>query len=329
MGTSVRAIGLFSGGLDSILAVRLLQEQGIEVIGYTFVTPFFGPATALESVKSLDIRLEIVEITEPYMEILKNPEYGYGKNLNPCIDCHAFMYRRAGERMEAEEARFLFSGEVLGERPFSQNNKALKTVADLSGYADYILRPLSARLLKETSLERDGLVDRSRLLDIQGRSRSRQMELARRYGVTNYPTPGGGCRLTEPNFAKRLKDLLDHTPDPGTKDLELLKLGRQFRWDEEVKIVVGRNHGENERLESLCEPGDTRLWVKEIPGPVVVVPSCAQPPKDALLLAASLAVRYSDVPDGQTAQVEHTDGSVTGIVQATAGAEEEIREKMV
>ncbi len=329
MGEPTRAIGLFSGGLDSILSVKILQEQDIEVIGYTFATPFFGPEDALKAKEYLGIRLEILEITDIYMKILKRPKYGYGKNLNPCIDCHALMFRLAGERLAVEGARFLFSGEVLGERPFSQNTNALRAVANLSGYPDYILRPLSAKLLPETLAERAGWVDRSALLDIQGRSRKRQMELADRFNVLNYPKPAGGCRLTEPNFTKRLKDLLQYTPEPSVKDLELLKLGRHLRWDDHTKLIIGRREEENHKLEALWNPGDLHLWVQDVPGPAVIIPAPPALTSEALLFAAQITVRYSDVPRGQTAAVAYTNGSDKKIINAAACEEEKIKKYLL
>jgi len=256
MGERVKAIGLFSGGLDSMLAVKLLQAQDIEVIGYAFVTPFFGPELALKSSKVVGIQLELWEITDRYMEVMKSPKYGFGKNMNPCIDCHALMFRLAGQKMAAHEARFLFSGEVLGERPFSQNKGALRAVARLSGYQDAIVRPLSARLLEETPPEKAGWVDRARLEDIQGRARKRQMELAAHFGISDYPKPAGGCLLTEPNFSKRLKDLLGDNPDPRHRDLELLKVGRHIRWGGRVQgDRRKKGGGEHEVGRALGEGG--------------------------------------------------------------------------
>jgi hypothetical protein len=325
----VKAIGLFSGGLDSMLAVKLLQAQEIEVIGYAFVTPFFGPELALKSSKEVGIQLETWEITDRYMELLDNPRYGFGKNMNPCIDCHALMFRLAGQKMKAHGARFLFSGEVLGERPFSQNRGALRAVAHLSGCEEYIVRPLSARLLEETPPEKAGWVDRSRLEDIRGRGRKRQMELAAKFGLTDYPKPAGGCLLTEPNFSKRLKDLLDDTPRPRSKDLELLKVGRHFRWGRGCKVIVGRREEENKRLEDLWERGDSRLWVKGFPGPVVLVPGTTPPAADALLFAAQVAVRYSDAPHGHVADVVCTDGERSDTFRTAACREEDIQSRIL
>ncbi len=329
MGDRIKAIGLFSGGLDSMLAVKLLQEQEIEVIGYAFATPFFGPEQAIKSSKEVGIQLEVWEITERYMELMKAPKYGFGKNMNPCIDCHALMFRLAGQKLAAHGARFLFSGEVLGERPFSQTKGALRVVGHLSGCEDVIVRPLSAKLLEETPPEKAGWVDRSRLEDIQGRSRKRQMALAVRFGLTDYPNPAGGCLLTEPHFSKRLKDLLKERPDPRHRDLELLKVGRHIRWGEDCKVIVGRREEENNRLEALWERGDFRLWVEGIPGPVVLVPAPPPPSEDALRFAARVAVRYSDAPQGHVAEVSCTDGDRHETFHTAACPDEEIQSRMI
>jgi tRNA U34 2-thiouridine synthase MnmA/TrmU len=329
MGERVKAIGLFSGGLDSMLAVKLLQAQDIEVIGYAFVTPFFGPELALKSSKVVGIQLELWEITDRYMEVMKDPKYGFGKNMNPCIDCHALMFHLAGQKMVAHGARFLFSGEVLGERPFSQNRGALRAVARLSGYQDAIVRPLSARLLEETPPEKVGWVDRARLEDIQGRARKRQMELATHFGISDYPKPAGGCLLTEPNFSKRLKDLLGDNPDPSHRDLELLKVGRHIRWGAGCKVIVGRREEENMRLDGLWENGDLRLWVKGFPGPVVLLPAPPPPPADALRFAAQVAVRYSDAPPGHVAEVAYTDGDTNETLRTAACRDEDIQARMI
>jgi tRNA U34 2-thiouridine synthase MnmA/TrmU len=197
-------VGLLSGGLDSILAICVLREQNIRIEAVAFITPFFGPGNAQKAVKMLNVPLHVVDITDVHLQMLKKPKHGYGSGMNPCIDCHALMFREAGKLMQQWGADFLFSGEVLGERPMSQNKQSLRVVARDSGFEEYIIRPLSAKLLPITKPEHEGKVDRERLLDIQGRSRKRQMELAKQYGITEYPEPAGGCRLTEPNFSKRL-----------------------------------------------------------------------------------------------------------------------------
>jgi tRNA-specific 2-thiouridylase len=214
--------------------------------------------------------------------------------MNPCIDCHTLMLKVAGRRMEEEGADFVFTGEVLGQRPMSQGKQSLYVVAKNAGYPDRILRPLSAALLPETEPERSGKVDRGRLCDIQGRGRKRQMEMAIRYGVTSYPPPAGGCLLTDPIFARRLRDLFDRHPDHRIRDIELLKVGRHFRLTEATKAVVGRNIMDNGTIEKLAEAGDALIRIDQFPGPTVLVPGGGD--EAELRLAAGLCARYSDAP---------------------------------
>ena len=243
-----KALGLLSGGLDSSLAALTLKRQGIEVTCISFVTPFFGSAKAESAAKRMEIPLIVRDIGEVHLEMVKNPRYGYGKNMNPCIDCHAMMFRLAGEISEEQGFDFLFSGEVLGQRPMSQNPSALRAVANYSGRPERILRPLSAKLLPPTPMETRGLVDRERLLDIQGRSRKRQEMLAREWGLNDYPSSGGGCLLTEKDFAERLRDLFRHQPDCSVRDVRLLRVGRQFRLTEHSRLVLGRNRRTTKRF---------------------------------------------------------------------------------
>ncbi|MBU2053859.1 MAG: tRNA 4-thiouridine(8) synthase ThiI, partial [Proteobacteria bacterium] len=216
----VKGIALFSGGLDSTLAVKVISDQGIEVRGITFETPFFGAAKARAAAAGIGLPLQVLDITEEHLKMLRAPRYGYGKNMNPCIDCHTLMLKIAGRKMEEEGADFVFTGEVLGERPMSQGKQSLQVVAKNAGYPDRILRPLSAKLLPETEPEREGKVDRSRLCDLQGRGRKRQMEMAAHYRIASYPAPAGGCLLTDPIFSRRLRDLFAHHPDCRVRDIE-------------------------------------------------------------------------------------------------------------
>ena len=209
MKNKIKAVALFSGGLDSILAVKLIQKQGIEVKGVNFITPFFGVEKTCLTIKNLDMDLEIIDITQELLKILRNPKHGLGKNMNPCIDCHTLMFKKAGEYMTRIGASFILSGEVLGERPMSQNRNSLSIIERESEFEGRILRPLSALLLAETIPEKKGLVNRNKLLDISGRSRKRQMKLAVEMGIEDYPSPAGGCKLTEPIFARRLGDLFN------------------------------------------------------------------------------------------------------------------------
>src|SRR5210317_3758 len=237
-----KALGLLSGGLDSSLAALCLKRQGIEVNAIAFVTPFFGSSKAEQAARLMDIPLIVENISDVHLDMVKNPRYGYGKNMNPCIDCHAMMFRLAGEVMLERGFDFLFSGEVLGQRPMSQNANALRSVANYSGHPDRILRPMSAKLLPITPMEEEGLVDREQLLGIQGRSRKRQEALAKEWGLQDYPASGGGCLLTEKSFSGRLRDLVEKQPEATVVDVELLKVGRQFRLSPTTKLAMGRNH---------------------------------------------------------------------------------------
>ena len=297
-----RAIGLLSGGLDSMLAARLIKDQKIDVLGVAFVPPFFGPEKARKAAELLQLPLQVLDITQPHWAMLRRPRYGYGKGLNPCIDCHALMLHEAGKLLESIGAAFLFTGEVLGQRPFSQTRPSLRAVEKASGCLDLILRPLSALLLPETRPEREGLVDRSRLLDISGRSRKRQMALAENYGLNDYPAPAGGCLLTDPIFSRRLKELLAHSPEPEMREIELLKTGRHFRLHPGLKIIIGRNKKENEAIERLAETQDLVARCLGFPGPVVLAVGSST--AEDWEKAAQLATAYSDVPEGRTGLVQ-------------------------
>lgn len=316
-----KAIALFSGGLDSILAFKVIAEQGIEVLGITFSTPFFGADKARATAHRVGLPLTVLDITEEHMRMLRSPRYGYGKNMNPCIDCHTLMLKVAGRRMEEEEADFVLTGEVLGQRPMSQGKQSLYVVAKNAGFPERILRPLSARLLPETEPERSGLVDRSRLCDIQGRGRKRQMEMAAHYGITSYPAPAGGCLLTDPIFARRLRDLFDRHPNHRIRDIELLKVGRHFRLTETTKAVVGRNAMDNETIERLAEAGDELICIDPFPGPTVLIPGGGD--DDTRRLAAGICARYSDAPRDREVIVHfRRDGNVTSLTVAAMTPEE-------
>lgn len=298
----VRALGLTSGGLDSILSALVLRDQQIEVAWVNFETPFFRSDKARRAARMTGIPLRVENITRVYVEMLKNPPCGYGTHMNPCLDCHALMLKLAGSIMKKEGFDFLFTGEVLGQRPMSQTKPSLRYVEKRSGFEGYILRPLSAKLLSPTIPEQHGLVDRERLLDISGRSRKRQMKLAEASGITDYPSPGGGCLLTDPGFAGRVKDLLDHQDDCEERDFELLKYGRHFRLHDKYKVVVGRTREDNRHIARLIDPHqDIELRMSDFPGPIVLIPSGA--PKDFIRTAAALCAAYSRAQDDQPARV--------------------------
>jgi tRNA U34 2-thiouridine synthase MnmA/TrmU len=296
-----KAIGLISGGLDSILAARIILEQAIEVIGVAFTTPFFGSQGAEQAAQAAAIPLRIVDITELHLAMVQSPKHGYGSNMNPCIDCHALMLGEAGRLMEREGSDFLFTGEVLGQRPMSQNKAALRIVERESGYEGKVLRPLSAKLLPETLPEQVGLIDRERLLAISGRSRKQQLGLAKRYHITHYLTPAGGCLLTDPIFSRRLRDLFDHQEQVQVRDIELLKIGRHLRFSPRMKMIVGRNAQDNERISQLLVPGDALLKVEKYPGPLCLIPYGGSP--DDVTRAAAICIRYSDAPKDEEIEV--------------------------
>ncbi len=302
MARKAKGIGLLSGGLDSILAVKVLQEQKIDLLGLTFKTPFFGPAEGLAAGDMAGIEMRAIDISEVHLEMLKNPRYGYGSRINPCIDCHGLMLREAAKILEAEGADFLFTGEVLGQRPMSQRRDSLRSVEKLSGLIGRILRPLSAKLLSPTIVEEEGLVDRNMLLDIQGRSRRPQRELARKYGLKDYPQPGGGCMLTNEGFASRLRKLLEIRPGATVGDVEIIKWGRAFVLPGDTICMVGRKESENSRLEALARPEDIILSGSDHPGPTCVVLA----PKETFdpETAASLCASYGDAPEGAQVAVE-------------------------
>lgn len=301
----MKVISLLSGGLDSQLAICLLKEQGLEVAAVNFVTPFFAAkASTTRAAEQMQVELHTIDISDVYVEkVLRNPVYGFGKNLNPCIDCHAFMLKTAGEYMAKIGASFLATGEVLGQRPMSQNKASLQIVEKLSGYQGLIVRPLSARLLPATIPEQEGWIDRESLLDISGRSRKRQMELARHYGLEDYPSPAGGCLLTDKGFSQRLLKLLEKSPDPQPQEIELLKVGRHFYLDADTLLIIGRNHNENERIKELVGKEDLVLKVSDRPGPLSLLQGPVEKQTSFLQYAAALTARYSDARDDARAEV--------------------------
>ena len=312
-----RALGLCSGGLDSMLAGLVLRRQGVEVEWVTFETPFFSSEKARKASLLCNIPLVVKEITPIYLEMLKNPAAGYGKYMNPCMDCHSLMFRLAGEIMQAENYDFLFSGEVLGQRPMSQTRPSLRYVEKNSGFDGFILRPLSAKRLPETIPEKKGLVNRDLLLDFTGRSRKPQIELAREFHLTDYPAPAGGCRLTDKGYSIRLKDLFDHHADFQKRDLELLKYGRHFRLDRETKIIVGRMQEDNKHILQYFSPEtDTLLNVIDAPGPVVLIPGSGK--MEEITLAATICTGYSKAPNNQPVAVS-IDGRGGGITLEVLG----------
>jgi len=311
---NIKAIGITSGGLDSMLAALVLKNQGLDILLVCFTTPFFSHHNAIRSAAAVGLPLKVVDITEEHLAMLRSPAHGFGSCMNPCIDCHALMIRNAGKIMKAEGAHFVFTGEVLGQRPFSQHRQALSIVAKESGLHDLLLRPLSAKLLNVTIPEKEGWVNREQLLSISGRSRKQQITLAAQEGFLDYPAPAGGCLLTEKLFSKRLKDLFQHGEEFQVRDVQLLKIGRHFRLNENTKVVVGRNQQENETLRSLAVPEDDILTCLDYPGPAGLIPGGTNPVLQGL--AASICVSYSDAPSESVARVGVTKNQRTLLITA-------------
>ncbi|MEM2956503.1 MAG: tRNA 4-thiouridine(8) synthase ThiI [Candidatus Pacearchaeota archaeon] len=287
------ALVLLSGGLDSILAVKLLQEQGIKVIGINFYSEFFGNTKAIEAAEQLRIPFVSIKLGKKYIKMIKNPKYGYGSAMNPCIDCRIFMLKIAKKLMRKFHADFIATGEVLGERQMSQYRGAMINAEKEAGLSRMILRPLSAKLLEETIPEEKGLVDRNKLLDIQGRRRKIQLEMAKKYNL-KFPSPGGGCLLCEKEFAKKLSDLFEHN-EINEEDIKLLKLGRHFRYKNK-KIIIGRNEIENKEL--IKFKGIKMMPSNNIPGPITLLRiNSIFPKKEIIRKAAELTAFYSDLKE--------------------------------
>jgi tRNA-specific 2-thiouridylase len=305
-----RAFSLLSGGLDSLLATRLMMDQGIEVIGLHFITPFFGYGKKGQESRSIErwkklygIQARIIDVSEEYFRILRNPRHGYGKNFNPCIDCKIFLFSKARAIMEEEKADFLVTGEVLGQRPMSQRRDTLWVVERDSRTEGILLRPLCAKNLKPTRPELAGIVNREKLLGLSGRSRKPQMKLAEEMGIRDYPAPAGGCLLTDPILAKRIRKYFSECPDITVNEILLLQIGRHFQFPAGQHLIIGRRDEENQRLEELAQPGDVFLKLLGIPGPLGLIRGKAE--EEELRRAASILVRYSKAKERGSVEVEY------------------------
>ena len=293
--TTVKALALFSGGLDSILAAKLILNQGIDVAAINFVTPFClckkGGCEATEAAKQLGVPLKVVGVGDEYLKMVQKPKHGYGRNMNPCIDCRIFIAKKAKKYAKEIGASFIFTGEVLDERPMSQHFKAMKIIEEEAGLKGKLLRPLSAKLLPETLMEKKGLVDRQKLLGIRGRSRKPQLKLAEEFNIKDYPSPAGGCLLTCREYADKLRDLFKHKKRRSMADASLLKVGRHFRFGKN-KIIVGRNEAENKLLTAKKARNDYYFEVPDVGSPITVLQGAKT--KKAVKTAAALTAFYSD-----------------------------------
>jgi tRNA-specific 2-thiouridylase len=300
-----KALALLSGGLDSTLAVKVMLDQGIEVEALNFISPFCTctgknagcKSEAVRVAAEFKIPIKVMNKGVEYLEIVRNPRHGYGKGMNPCVDCRIFLLRKAKEYMAESGADFVFTGEVLGQRPMSQRRHTLSIIERESGLAGLLLRPLSAKHFEPTIPEQEGWVDRNRLLAIQGRSRKEQMQLAAELDVTNYPCPAGGCLLTELSFVSKVRDVFAHKEELDPRDFRLLKLGRHFRLSPAAKLIVGRDDGENMLLENAVKPGEATLRWLDGGSPLALL--VGNYTDDVILeTAAKIVLRYTRAEQG-------------------------------
>ena len=322
-----KVVALLSGGLDSQLAIKMMQEQGFDISAVAIKTPFCdfdcGRGCGFEireRADDLDVNLKTVYLGDEYIEMLKHPKHGIGAGFNPCIDCRSMMFDAAKKHMEEIGAEFIISGEVLGQRPMSQHAPALRTIENESDLVGKIVRPLSAALLPETDPEKNGLIKRENLGMISGRTRRNQLDMAEKYGIENPPNAGGGCLLTEPHFGIKAKDLFSHTENPTINDIDLLKIGRHFRLDEETKFIVGRNKDENEMIKAIALPGDILLEAKDFVGPVSILRGSNA--KEHVKFASSITLRYSDAPNDEQAIVTIQDNNLVEEIGSQSAEEE-------
>jgi tRNA U34 2-thiouridine synthase MnmA/TrmU len=311
----MKAIALLSGGLDSTLAAKIVIEEGIELEALNFLTVFCNCThrgeTCLASqkaVQALGIPLKVLNVSEEYLSVVKHPKHGYGRNMNPCIDCRIFMLKKAKDYMESSGASFIVTGEVLGQRPMSQRREAMRLIEKESNLEGFILRPLSAKFLPASIPEQRGWIDREKLLNISGRSRKPQIQLADHYGIRDYPCPAGGCLLTDPGFARRIRDLMAHDPEFSLSDVHLLKIGRHFRLSPKLKLVVGRNAEDNKKLEAFTHKEDVLLKAAHHPGPLSLLRGEGAPPEE-IERAAAITARYGKAKDLEHVEVHYWKGS--------------------
>lgn len=304
-----RALALFSGGLDSILAAKVMQNQGIDVLALNFTSPFFGcmptgvdgEPDAARLARRYDIPYRMVPLGLEFLEMLRNPIHGYGSALNPCIDCKSFMLRCAGEMMAECGADFVFTGEVVGQRPMSQRLDTLNLIQRDCGLGGLLLRPLSARYLKPTVPEIEGWIDRESLPAFRGRGRKEQIALAASLGVDEFPNPAGGCLLTEESYIPKVKDVLDNIASPSVRDFSILRTGRHFRASSGCKFVVGRDSRDNESILASIADGETSLRWADGAGPMVLLLGSAD--ESAVSLAGRVLLRYTKAPKGEKAKL--------------------------
>lgn len=326
-------IALFSGGLDSCLSIITLLRQGIRITALYFNTSLgCGLSNRQDYLQGISDKfgfdLKIIDVSDEFLGILKNPAYGYGKNMNPCVDCKMMMLKKARDYMNQEGADFIATGEVVGQRPMSQQRHIFNLMEKNLGLKDYILRPLSALLLPPTHPERVGMVDREKLHGISGRKRIQQFHLAKEYGLDDYPNPSGGCLLTDPNFSLRLKELLLYKVEVDIRDLRLLKVGRHFRLNDGTKIIVGRHQADNAHIMDLHTSADILIVPHDVEGPTVLIPDVTYS-DDLVITGASFCMFYSDGKDRDKIRVIVKYGNEERIVDANLSYSSDIQKYMI
>ncbi len=309
---AVKVIGLLSGGLDSTLATRIMQKLGFDIVALNFSSPFCTCTTKSHGCKNeakrlgdeLGIRVRVEFMGTDYLDMLRSPQFGYGSGMNPCIDCRIMVFKRAKEIMIEEGAEFIFTGEVSGQRPMSQKRDRMRMIEKQAGLEGLVVRPLSAKLLEPTIPEKNGIIDREKMLEIHGRSRKEQIRIAKdEFGMTENLCSSGGCLLTDQHFAGRIRDLIDYDESPGVKDARLLRVGRHFRLSEESKLIVGRNHDENEQLEKMAGAKDFLFYPMDVKGPLAIFRGVLS--GESRDLAGSVTARYSEKSNGDPIKIKY------------------------
>jgi len=314
------AVALFSGGLDSILAILLVMKQDVEVTALTFMSHFGCDISDRSSCGSdpypmaekFGFNVKLVHLGQKFIDIVRHPKHGYGKNMNPCVDCRILMLTEARQFKELIGADFVITGEVLGQRPKSQMRNSMELTERKSGLEGRLVRPLSAKLFPETIPEKEGLLNRELLEDFSGRSRKRQIALARKLGVDDYPEPAGGCLLTDIGYSRRLRDLFNHSEETGFNDLNLLRLGRHFRLDDKTKIVVGKNERDNNAIIQLSSPDNIILEARGTGSPITLV--IGRHDENLIKLAAAITARYCDAKNEPEVDITCKNGEITSVI---------------
>lgn len=314
-----KAIALLSGGLDSTLAVKLMLEQGIEIVALNFKSPFCNcdgksrdgcKSHAIKVAEDFEVEIKVVHKGLDYLEVVRHPKFGYGSGINPCVDCRIFSFQMAKELMPTVGASFIITGEVIGQRPMSQRKHPMFLIEKEAGLEGLIVRPLSAKLLPPTIPEQMGIIDREKMLGISGRSRKEQIKVAKEFEVEDYPCSSGGCLLTDQNFASRLKDYFGHSEKNVWSEMKLLQIGRHFRVSSDLKVIVGRNEDDNKKLHAFKVDGDTFFEPEGFSGPAALAKGALTDSDREMI--GSILLRYGKVKENETALVSYQNGSSSG-----------------